>query len=283
MIPYYRFLLALMLAPMKQVERIDYLNTHNCVGISIEALNDLAKQLAKTEGLDDDLRVHFEMASLNKLNPSYSFRSLMSFAMKYEIIDTVKAIIEPGDDDSSLAIKLMAKRKYYRIMGPLLLSGEEPTTISTIFLNRFNSPISNDVVSKAMELFFQFGSMSEDEIDVWIDHHKSRERHALRLALLDHPYRVRDYLGVSAGLDLEYISERIMSRSFAKFEDLSDVNHFKAAEQAMKWGRLALQAGRENENTKGGDFGDFLALFQVSLQEADANIVRIHNAVEDDE
>ena len=95
------------------------------------------------------------------------------------------------------------------------------------------------------------------------------------MALNEPVYKVKDALGIESGLDLKSVSSRIMSRSMVKFDDMSQINHYEAMRWAMGWAKIALKAGEQHEKVKGGEFTDFLSQFQIALQEADANIVRV--------
>lgn len=276
MIPYHRFLLASMLLPISQERRLKLLKGYNCIGVSMDMIQELADSMSMVEGIDEEFRKHLKLIKVNKLNPEYSFTNSMDFAIKQGVAGIIKGMMDPtGSLLERQAIQLLSKRQNYRLMAPLVLAEQPPQEIANVFSSRFGKVVPVGVIQLSYFIFFQFGSMEEEEVEAWIDAHKStKERYGLRLALTDHPYRVKDYLGVEAGIDLQYVASRIMSRSFSKFEDLSSVNHFEAANQAMQWGKLALNAGKEHEKVKGGEFSDFLSLFQISLREADLNIVR---------
>lgn len=241
----------------------------------MEMLQELANSLEMIDDLDIEFKKHLKAIQVNSLNKNYSFINSMSFAIKQGLIGIVKGMLDSnGSMIERQAIQLMSKKQNYRIMAPLVLADLSPQDITSAFSSRFNKTISVGVIQLCYFIFFQFGSMEEHEIEGWTDSHNAKERYSLRLALLEHPYRIRDHLGIDAGIDLQFVSSRIMSRSFSKFEDLSSINHHEAADQAMRWGKLALSAGKEHEGVKGGEFADFLSLFQISLQEADISIVR---------
>lgn len=276
MIPYHRFLLASMLLPISQERRLRLLNGYNCIGVSMEMLQELAHSLSMLKWLSDEFREHLGFIQMNKISSSYNFSHSLDFAIKQGLTGIIKGMLDStGSIPERQAIQLLAKKQHYKIMAPLILAEQPPQEIASAFSSRFNKVIPIPVIHLSYYAFFQFGSMNEDEIEAWIDSHSlTKDRYTLRLALTEHPYRVKDYLGLDSGIDLQFVASRIMSRSFSKFEDLSSVNHFEAAEQAMKWGKLALSAGKEHENVKGGEFSDFLSQFQIALREADLNIVR---------
>ena len=253
----------------------------------MDMLQNSAMQLSMSNRpeISEEFKEHLDKTCKNKKSEVYKFSHAAGFCIKHGLNGIIQAIYSRRPQAlEKQAIELLARTQYYNLISPLVLAEQGPQDIATAISLRFNKTIPISVIQHVYYMFFQFGSMSEDQIKDWImTHHSSKARHILLMALNEPVYKVKDALGIDAGLDLKTVSSRIMSRSLVKFEDLSQVNHFESMNYAMKWASIAMKAGESHEKVKGGEFTDFLSQFQISLQEADASIVRVRDSSEFDE
>lgn len=275
MVPFHRFLLAIMVANISNSERLDLLGDLNCKGLDTYALCDIFRSMA--EGVDGKLKSHFEAQSLNSMDPEYiPHLDAAGFCIEQNITHILQAITSPSGAHESQAISLVSRSAYWRIMSCLFMAEEPPSKVAEALEFRFKRVFDVGVMQQAYYMFFQYGSMKQSEINDWILHYPSRVKQLLRLSQQEASYVVRDELGLSGDIDLKFVSQRIMARSMTKFELLSRSGHTDAMGHARDWGKLALSAGQSYEKVKGGGFVDFIAQFQIALTEADDAIIEAH-------
>lgn len=284
MVPYHRFLLALMVANTSNSDRLGLLEDMHCFGMTSATLQDLFKDLAMHPDVDGELKEHFIAQSRGLKSEGYVPHShAVKFCTGQGITYALEALMNPSLSHEAQALSLMCRPAYWRIMVCLFLCEETPDSVAQALEFRFGKVLDVAVLEQAYYMFFQFGSMKQREISTWVSNHSQRVKQLLRIAQNEPAYVVKDELNISGDIDLKYVSQRVMARSLSKFEMLSTSGHKDAMHHARDWGKLALKAGENYEKVKGGGFVDFIAQFQIALTEADDSIIGAHSEFPEDE
>lgn len=278
MVPYHRFLLALMVANTSNSDRLGLLEDMNCFGMDSNSIQRLFRSLSDHPDVDGELAKHFEAQSKGKMLDNYvPHKHAVRFCTSQGITHILHALTNQSSGNEAQALSLMCRPMYWRIMVCLFLCESTPENVAEAIEFRFGKVIDPGVFEQAYYMFFQFGSMKQREISAWVSNHTQRVRQLLLIAQNEPAYVVRDELGISGDIDLKYVSQRIMARSLSKFEMLSTSGHKDAMYHARDWGKLAMTAGVNYEKVKGGGFVDFIAQFQIALTEADDSMITAHS------
>lgn len=280
MVPYHRFLLSLLLLDITNQERLDTLAYTNCNGVTEPILRSLARDLAKkVQG--DELVKHLNAVSEGKRSPSYvCHKHAAGFIIKQGLTNIMDAMQNPSQSAETQAFALVTRRQVWRVCATLFLAGEKPEEVAEAVATRFRKQYSNAVYIQAYFMFFQFGSMREHEITKWVNTHTGEDLRLLRIAINEPSFMVRDQMMLNGNIKPEHVFNRIMTRSYVRFEEMSISGHDKAMQHAREWAKLAIKSGKEYERVSSGGFNDFLSLFNIALQEATENIIDAHTGEE---
>lgn len=276
MIPYHRFLITVMAMPVSQEHRLSLLRDHHCFGLSIEKLNFLSRDLSNQADMPSDIKSFWGKAE-EGLILDYPKEWFYEFSIRQNVVDMYSSfVLGKKDADMQQVMDIAIRQPYVFTIIPLFLTEIIPERICEILNEKYTKNYTVSAIEKFYFYFAQFSSLTHASMQAYMSSAPSRLRYLMRIALNEPMFVLLDELDVETGVGLKEVSSKIMSRSMRHFNQLSKVNHHLAMKEARLWGKMALDAGKDFEKSKRGNVSDFLAEFQVSLVEAEQDIIS-HN------
>ena len=283
MVPYQKYLLSLMLLDISNQDRMDALADANCKGVTIPEMKAAFHSLA-SKVPPGELQDHFAANAKGESSPGYScHKHSSSFAISQGLTNILNALQNPSNDAETQAFALVMTHKVWRVCATLFLAGEKPEEVGEAIATRFRKQYSNAVFIQAYYMFFQFGSMREREIRNWVNQHRGEDLRLLRIAMHEPSFMVRDNMGLTGNVKPEFVYNRIMTRCFVRFEELSMSGHHQAMTHARNFANTAIKSAKEYERVSSGGFNDFLSLFNIAVQQASDGIIQAHDGEEFEE
>lgn len=282
MLPYDRFLLAVVALPLSVAERLLILQRYFCAGMTADLFLSIMRDILSHPEADswgDEFISHLEESCVSgQPGEGYVTQHASSYLMRMELVPAYRALVDTIVSVHKEALQWLTRRIHYRALAALSLANQTPIQIASSMTKRFSKEITEDIVIAMQWMFFRFEDMTESEIVGWADLHPPTDRILFRMAMTEPAYIVYDHLGMATTeLGMREVAGRIMHRGMSHFEKLSRVNHHKAFSEARKWGDLAMKAAAYYEKVKGGEYVDFLARFQVALMEADTSVIPLED------
>jgi len=271
MVPYHRFLLAVMALPVSRENRVEMLETTHCYGTQRQTANAFAIDLANNLEQDYPNYATYLRYSADGQDATYHKEEAEAFAFSFGTFDMVKHFLSSSSEESPVktALELATRRQAINILLPLLATEYPGNKIISAYKKRFGKELSQETLEAFYFYFANFGTLTERQIHRWIETTPPRLRYLLRVALSEPIHFLLDELGLDADIDANYAASRILTRSLTHFERLSSSRHHKALKEARKWADLAIKAGdrKEKYENKDGDMNSFLDEFKISLLE----------------